>query len=423
VVLDEIESHAVKIVWSLPVRGESLNGSRGDLVRARHLVEALRSDAHEVTVVEEAARPGARITVSVFRLIVRRMLPRYPVLVLRDLGRLWHGHLHGSRVAAMARRREAQMIIETQVPFAPSGFIAANRTTLPLILDDCSPSSEESVLGSGSGLPGLARRVLQRQARMAARVVVVSRAVRRLLVSEGIPREKLHVVPNGIDAATAGASNRRASRRHLGLDDSCVIGFVGSFQPWHRVDLLVQAFEKLLRRYPVRLLLVGEGPGLAPTLALSGRLGLSDYVTSLGSVPSTRVPELIAAIDIGALPGTNHYGNPMKLMEYAAGGISSVAPDVEPVREALELGAACLLFPSGDLSGLTRVLATLAGNTSLRCSMGERAHRQVVSRCTWKIRARGLVDGLTTLVEDGANGFPPQEARPRAGIRPMGVKC
>ena len=333
----------MKIVWSLPVRAESLDGSRGDLVRARHLVEALRSDEHEVTVVEEAARPGARITVSIFRHLVHRVLPRRSALMLRDLGRLWHGHLHGSRVVAMARRCEAQMIIETQVAFSPSGAIVATRTGLPLVLDDCSPSSEESLLGAG--LPGMARRVLERQARAAARVVVVSRAVRRLLILEGVRQEKLHVVPNGIDAASFGASNRRESRRHFGLDDSCVIGFVGSFQPWHRVDLLVQAFEKLLTRHRVRLLLVGDGPGLAPALALTRRLGLSDYVISLGSVPSSRVPELIAAFDIGALPGTNDYGNPMKLLEYAAGGVTSVAPDVEPVREALELGAFGLLFP------------------------------------------------------------------------------
>lgn len=402
-VLDEIGSFGVKIVWSLPVRAECLEGSRGDLVRARHLVEALRSDGHDVTVVEEAARPGARITVSVFRSLVRRMLPRCPALMLRDLGRLWHGHLHGARVAAMARRREAQMIIETQVSFAPSGAIAATRTGLPLILDDCSPSSEESLLGSG--LPRLAQRVLQRQAHTAVRVVVVSRAVLRLLVSEGVPQQKLHIVPNGVDLASARGSNRRASRGHLGLDDSCVIGFVGSFQPWHRVDLLVQAFEKLLTRHPVRLLLVGDGPGLAPALALTERLGLSDYVTSLGAIPSSRVLEVIAAFDIGVLPGTNDYGNPMKLLEYAAGGVASVAPDVEPVREALELGAAGLLFSPGDLSGLTRVLATLAGNASLRRSLGERAHRQVVRRCPWKIRARGMLDGLTIPVDDAANGF------------------
>ncbi len=382
----------MKIVWSLPVRAESLNGFRGDLVRARHLIEALRSKGHEVTVVEEAARPGARITVSVFRHLVRRILPRCPALMLRDLGRLWHGHLHGSRVAATARRGEAQMIIETQVAFASSGSIAANRTDLPLVLDDCSPSSEEEFLGAG--LPGLARGVLKRQARTAARIIVVSRAVQRHLVLEGIPQEKLHVVPNGIDATSFGTSNRRESRRHLGLDGSCVIGFVGSFQPWHRVDLLVQAFENLLTRYPVRLLLVGDGPGLAPALAQTRKRGLSDYVISLGSVPSSRVPEVIAAFDVGALPGTNHYGNPMKLLEYAAGGVTSVAPDVEPVREALELGASGLLSPPEDLDGLTRALGTLSADQSLRCSMGERARRQVVGRCTWSIRARGLLDGF-----------------------------
>lgn len=386
----------MKIVWSLPVRAERLEGSRGDVVRAKHLIGALRADGHEVTVVEEAARPGARMTVSVFRHLVRRMVPRRSALTLRDLGRLWHGRLHGSRVTAAARHRGAQLIIETQVAFAPSGAIAAARTGLPLILDDCSPSSEEFLWGVG--LPGLARSVLNRQADAAERVVVVSRAVERLLVSEGVPREKMHRVPNGVDEASRGAS-RRESRRRLGVEDSCVVGFVGSFQPWHRVDLLVRATERLSTRHRLRLVLVGDGPGLAPALALSRRLGLGDRVISLGSVPADHVPELIAAFDIGALPGTNDYGNPMKLLEYAAAGVPSVAPDVEPVRETLELGAAGLLFPPEDLDGLTRVLAELAGSASARRSMGERAHRQVASGCTWASRARRLLDGFTNRVE------------------------
>jgi len=292
------------------------------------------------------------------------------------------------------------MIIETQVAFSPSGAIAAARTGLPLVLDDCSPSEEESFLGAG--LPKLARRVLERQARNATRLIVVSRALRQLLVREGIPQQKLHVVPNGIDAAFAGSVDRRESRRRLELGDACVVGFVGSFQPWHRVDLLVHAFAELWTRHPIRLLLVGDGPGLAPSLSLTRKLGLTDHVLSLGSVPSSRVPELIAAFDIGVLPGTNDYGNPMKLLEYAAGGVTSVAPDVEPVREALELGAVGLLFPPEDLHGLTRVLAALAGNASLRRALGERAQRQVVRRSTWKIRARGILDGSTTPVEERA---------------------
>jgi glycosyltransferase involved in cell wall biosynthesis len=397
----------MKIAWSLPVRAESLDGSRGDLVRARYLVEALRSEGHEVTVVEEAARPGARVTVFAFRHLLRGMLPRYPALMLRDLGRFWHGHLHASRVAAAALRNEAQLIIETQVAFAASGAVAAERTGLPLVLDDCSPSSEECLLGVG--LPGLARLVLQRQAKAAARIVVSSRAIRRLLVGEGIPEEKLHVVPNGIDTAAFGRSNHGESRRELGIDDSCVVGFVGSFQPWHRVDRLVQACEKLSSKHRVRLLLVGDGPGLPPALALAERLGLSDSVISLGSVPPSRVPAIVAAFDIGALPGTNDYGNPMKLLEYAAGGVATVAPDVEPVREALGSGISALLFPPEDLVGLTQMLGMLAGDAPLRRSMGKRAQKEVATSCSWTIRARDMLDGFTIPVEDRAKGFRPAE--------------
>ena len=37
--------------------------------------------------------------------------------------------------------------------------------------------------------------------------------------------------------------------------------------------------------------------------------------------------------------------------------------------------------------------------------MGERAQTQVVDRCTWKIRARAMLEGFASPVEDRANVF------------------
>ncbi len=380
----------MRITWSVPVRGERVySSSRGDLVRARSLIEALRTEGHDVRVVEDAARAGARLRVSAYRNVVRRILPSRLALVLRDVGRWMHARPHAHRVAAEARKQDAEVIIETQVNFAGSGALAAQMTGLPLILDDCSPSSEEVDLGAG--FPGLARRILRRQAEAASVVVAVSRAVRGRLIEEGVPGDKICIVPNGVDLAAYGGIDREAVRQRLGLAERCVLGFVGSFQPWHTVELLVKALGRLTNDHLVHLLLVGDGPELESALATAHRLSVSHRVTAFGPVPSSRVAELLVACDVGVLPGSNDYGHPMKLMEYAAAGLPSVAPDLGVVREVIQDGMTGLLFPPGDLDRLTTALTRLAADANLRRRLGECARNRVAVGASWTDRARALL--------------------------------
>lgn len=396
----------MKLVWSLPVRGAAAAPTRGDLVRARALVAALRADGHEVVVVEGDASAGARAGVTTYRSVVRRLLPRFPALVLRDAGRVLHGLLHGRRLAAAAKRERADAIVETQVHLAGSGALAARLTGLPLVLDDGSPSMEERILGSA--LPGLAHRVLLHQVRAARALTVSSTRIRDLLVDEGVPTETMHVVPNGVDLSLHGSSDRDEGRRVLGLpNDRTVAAFVGSFQPWHSVDLLVEALRHL--EWPsVHLLLIGEGPGRSPVLRKLADYGLGSRVTAPGALRGPALAQALAAADIGVLPGSNDYGQPMKLLDYAAAGLAMAAPDLAPVREVVEPERTALLFAPGDAGSLARALAHLEADPDLRSRLGGRARQEVAAPAAWSSRARTLL----SLATDTAGASAPLAAGP-----------
>lgn len=388
----------MKITWSLPVRGERLESSRGDLVRARRLIERLRAEGHDLRVVEYATLPGASLAVSAYRRLVSRVIPRPLALILRDLGRWLESRRHARRVAWEARKQGADVILETQVGFAGSGASAARLTGLPFVLEDCSPSSEEAVLGCG--LPGLAKRILRRQLAAASMVVVSTRALREILIQDGVPAKKLHVVPNGVDARAYSALDPEGVRERLGLSRQCVIGFVGSFQPWHATELVVHALAQLARWYPLHLVLVGDGPTRKSTLDAVRRLGLDSSVTAIPAVPPDRIPGLISAFHIGVLPGSNDYGHPVKLMEYAAAGIPSVAPDLPSVREVVQDGLSGLLFPPGDLGGLVAALALLIQEENLRTRLGDTARRTITAEASWSGRGRDLASLLERLLGD-----------------------
>lgn len=377
----------MKIVWSLPVRGERPSGTRGDLVRARQLSEALQSMGHEVVVVSDLDRPGAAATVGIYRNFLRRILPRRGALMLRDLGRWQHGRRHGESVARVAQRMQAQLIIETQVAFSPSGAVAADLTGLPLVLDDCSPVREEEAFGVG--LPRLARAVLRQQAQAARLLIAVSASAARSLVEEGVPTERIRLVPNGVDSDLWRLASRERGRRQLGVNGHPVIGFVGSFQPWHRSEWLVTALSELTDSQ-ARLVLVGEGPGLHSTLSLAHHLGVAQRVHATGPRSSPSLQDLVAAFDIGAMAGTNDYGQPMKLVEYGAAGVPCVAPDREPVRDVVEDGVTGFLFSPEHRQGLVSQMNRLLTDRALARRVGQTARERILQSSSW----RGLATAL-----------------------------
>jgi len=401
----------MKVVWSLPVRGERLDSSRGDLVRARSLIGALVADGHQVRVVEADEKWTAAAATSCYRRVIRRALPRRAALVLRDLGRGLHAIAHSRRVAAAVSGLGADLIVETQVHFADSGARAARRTGVPLLLDDCSPAAEEEVLGAG--LPGLARRMFRRQAGAAAVVTVSSPELARRLAAE-LPWCAASVVPNGLHLDAYAGGDRAAARRRLGAcEGECIGAFVGSFQPWHHAELLAAALARLPASLPFRALLVGDGPGRESALEHARRLGVTDCCISTGALPASEIPALLAGCDLGVLPGSNDYGQPMKLLEYAAAGLPAVAPDLAPVRALIEHGRNGLLFKPGDAEELARGLALLAGQPELRRRLGEAARARLTADVSWGARARQLVSAAC------AGGAPPspRATAPAGGVR------
>ena len=386
----------MRILWSVPVRGERLDSSRGDMVRARSLIGGLRALGHEVRVVEAADDASASAAVSAYRGTVKRLLPSSAALLLRDAGRWMHGRRHAARVVAACAQYRADLLIETQVHGSDSGARAAAATGLPLILDDCSPASEEAELGAA--LLALIRRLFRRQLRAARIVAVSSSVLAQRVVADGADPARVRVVPNGVAADAFAPADRAAARERFGLGTDIGIVFVGSFQPWHRVDMLVDAVAQLRERYPVRLLLTGAGPALAPAVDRARSRGIAAVVSVVSARTADEFHTLLAACDIGALAGSNDYGQPMKLLDYAAAGLPAVAPDLPPVREVVDPGVTGLLFPPGDGAALQLQLVKLVTDPALRGRLGSTA-RERVAGVTWDARARELVRGFESGIE------------------------
>lgn len=384
----------MRILYSLPHPAGRLDDTDGHTVRATSLLRALEGLGHEVIRLEAGGGAMTQTAVTAYRGVVRRAVPRALALRMRDAGRIVSGRRHGARLAELARTTRPDVILETHIAFSLSGVLASRATGIPLVLDDVAPSWEED-LYYGVGLRRAIRRVHRRAIAEARGLVAVSATMRRLLLEDGAPADRLILVENGFDSdAFAPGANDGALRERMGIGaDAIVVGYVGSFQPFHRVEMLIEAFARVAPGRDAHLLLVGDGSSAPACRSLAGELGVAERCTFTGAVPNARVAEHLAAADIAVLPATGDYCNPMKLYEYLALGLAIVAPDQPTLREVVTDGADARLFARDSLDALTEAIATLVDDPGQRVRLS-RAAAAAAPRNGWNERGRVLADAL-----------------------------
>jgi glycosyltransferase involved in cell wall biosynthesis len=210
--------------------------------------------------------------------------------------------------------------------------------------------------------------------RAATRTICVSEAEREevgQVVGEE-PAGRILVVPNGV--ARPGkmvAGERESVRAQLGVEGRIAAVAVGALDtPKDPLTLARAAIAAAQAGSPVVLLLVGEG---------SLRRQLEEMVRESNGVVRVLghrndVASVLAAADVFLL-SSRHEGLPYALLEAMAAGLPSIVSDYPGATEVV--GDAALLVPTGDVVGFCSAIEALAGDASLRASLGERARQRV----------------------------------------------
>jgi glycosyltransferase involved in cell wall biosynthesis len=196
----------------------------------------------------------------------------------------------------------------------------------------------------------LYERYQRRVFRRFSAVVAVSRPLGAELLADGVPQERLHVVPNAYGEG-GGRLVRTAARQQLGVPAEAVrIGWVGRLSKEKGPDTAVRALAEL-GDSSVSLSFIGDGPERPRLEALAARLGVADRITWHGVVPDAG--KLAAAFDLFLLTSRTE-GTPMVLFEAMAAEVPIVATRVGGVPDVV--GDAALLVPADDASAVAGAL-------------------------------------------------------------------
>jgi glycosyltransferase involved in cell wall biosynthesis len=346
-----------------------------------HLIEELARDGIELHGLVAGSPHVARASHG----LVHAFAPADAPLVAR---------MRALRTAASAwLRAHPEALIVSH--FAMNAFpVLSQARRHPLVVHFQGPWGEESRVEGEGTLAVLAKETVERAVyRRASKAIVLSAAFRDVLTHRyGVPQERIHVVPGGVDVDRfAIARSRDACRRALGWPEGrpivlCVRRLVRRVG----VDTLVDAAAALRTRVPEALVLIaGRGPLREELEARIVARGLANHVRLLGFVADDALPAAYRAADLTVVPSAALEGFGLVTVESLAAGTPCVVTPVGGLTDVVSPLAPQLVSRSTNAADIADTLASaLLGRIALPSAGGCASYAR--ERFDWPVVAAGV---------------------------------
>jgi glycosyltransferase involved in cell wall biosynthesis len=406
----------MKVLYLNPDPGIPVLGDKGASVHVREFVTAVSQQGHEVVLVcaalgqGNAPPPAQIIELGLAAKIGAKKLDAPDPLTVeertlrRELRWVDHDRSFSVRTldAVSAIGFVPDVIYERHALFHCAGVDVARALGVPRLLEVNAPLIREQRHVRGLVLTAVAEGAERKSFEGADRIVAVSNEVASYVASTGY-EGRILTIPNGVDTARFHPDvDGSAVRRRLGLDAHPVIGFIGSFKPWHGTEFLLKAFSTAIRQNPdLRLLCVGEGPELENVRANIVSRGLQDRIVTTGRVSHADIPAHLTAMDVSVapyLPQQGFYFSPLKVVESLAAGVPVIAARIGQLEQLVDEGTTGLLFNPGDEDDLVNKMLELTRDRALRSAMALAARRRAVAEFSWWQATGQIIDEAQCLV-------------------------
>lgn len=258
------------------------------------------------------------------------------------------------------------------------GFHAALATALskvlrrPVVLKLTSSAAMGIERAMGDGIVGRTLRFFH--LRVSA-CLAVSEETREEAIRFGIPVQRIHLVPDGLDGrqfVPAPPEERAAARRALGLDCERLVLYVGRLSAEKNPLGLLDAWAAVdtKAREGALLALVGDGPERAQVHARAQTPNLTDSVHLAGQ--RSDVANWYRAADLYVI-SSHIEGLSISMIEALASGLPVISTRVSGSSILVEVPAAGLVVDVGNIEKLAAAIEALLTDESIRMQLSENA--------------------------------------------------
>lgn len=213
--------------------------------------------------------------------------------------------------------------------------------------------------------------------RLADQVIVPSSGARDLILSLGLPRERVTLTPYSVDndwwRQQSASVDRAAVRAGWGASASdAVILFCAKLQPWKRPGDVLRAFAQANLSNAL-LVIAGDGPLRAELESQAGDLGIEKRVRFLGFVNQSQLPAVYTSVNLMVL-SSEYEPFAVVVNEAMCCGCPVAASDrVGAARDLIAPVRKEFVFPCGDLAALATLLKDALTDRVLLASLGRDA--------------------------------------------------
>lgn len=238
--------------------------------------------------------------------------------------------------------------------------------------------------------------IIKMVVKRAARVVVITHALKDFFIQKNVSASLLCVAPDAVSYEQfALHETKEDARAYVGLPiASTIVMYTGHLYSWKGVDILATTARLLPK---VLVVFVGGTP--KDCTRFEQLYGSQKNIILIGTQKHEEIPHYLRSADVLVLPNTAYeslsrlYTSPMKLFEYMASGRPIVASDLPSIREIIDESCATFAQPddAGDLARvLTEILLESNELVQLKVARAQERARQY----SWEGRARLVLDSI-----------------------------
>ncbi|MFN2177430.1 MAG: glycosyltransferase family 4 protein [Anaerolineales bacterium] len=289
------------------------------------------------------------------------------------------------------------------------GALASRWLKKPLVLEVNGDHLTEMEL-QGNAPEGVQRHFSEKVTKFAARQAAYSIATgegwrRKYIQRWDIAPEKVSVIENGSELVELLDRDRLQSFSDNEHTSSVQIAYVGGFDPWQGVPILINAVSQAVSQgLDIHLLLIGGGKQEGEIKAMISRLRLEDRVTFTGHVSLEQMAAYLENVDIGVSPycGRDEYSG-LKLLDYKAAGLAIIASGLDGEPEVIAHGRSGWIVPPCDDTALFEAINLLVSNDELRRQLGQTARIEAESEHSWQHTAVQIENACLRIVNETSN--------------------